>query len=61
MNIEHIKDQVESYGYIVALDAYQLGMQHARELFVNDKQLPESDDLQDELRQIAKDKLKGTK
>jgi hypothetical protein len=61
MTLDHIKDQIENYGYIVALEAYQLGMEHARGLFMKDEHLPDGDDLKNQLRQVATTKLQGTK
>lgn len=59
MTLRHIQDQIESYGYMVALDAYLLAMQHARELHSENKSLPDSDELQDQLQELARTKLQG--
>ena len=61
MSLLSIKDSVENYAYVVALEAYLLAMQHARELYSENKPLPSNDDLKDSLKAIVKNKLTGEK
>ena len=55
MTIKHIQDQIENLALSIAISAYNMGVQHQK----HEGELPEFDDLQDQLLEIIKTKMKG--
>lgn len=58
MSIKHIQDQVENVGMDIAREAFILGMKEAQKVY-NDEQQFSSDDVNDALSDIVKNKIEG--
>ncbi len=59
MTIKHIQDSVENCGMEVARDAYLLGLRDAQKIYSDDEEAKDKDQINDDLQEIVKTKLKG--